>query len=173
MYISTVKYLDIANGLGIRTSVFVSGCTHYCKGCFNKQAWDFYHGTEYTMQMQEEILESLEADYIAGLSLLGGEPMELVNQEGLILLLRALKQRFPQKNIWCYTGYTYPTDFLPGGRAYGTFTKEMLDFIDVLVDGEFVEELYDISLKFRGSSNQRVIDVKKSQKAGKIILLAL
>lgn len=173
MNYAMIKYCDIANGLGIRTSLFVSGCTHRCRGCFNKEAWDFHIGEEFSEEVEESILKSLEPDYITGLSLLGGEPMEPVNQRGLIFFLRKLKLRFPKKNIWCYTGYTYPTDFEKESGAYCEFTEEILSYIDVLVDGKFVEELYDIGLKFRGSANQRLIDLKKSIHQEKIVLLQL
>ena len=160
MKYSDIKYYDIANGLGVRTSLFVSGCTHRCKGCFNEITWDFNYGKEFTEDTIEEILKSIEPKYVRGLSLLGGEPMELSNQRALLPLLRQFKEQFPQKDIWCYTGYTYETDLLdPDGRARCEVTDEFLSYVDILVDGEFNQDLYDISLKFRGSRNQRVLQI--------------
>ena len=161
MNYGTVKTTDIANGLGVRTSLFVSGCTHACKGCFNKIAWDFNYGKPFTSETINEILTATAPAHIAGLTLLGGEPMEPANQRALLPLLREFKARFPRKNIWCYSGYTYETDLLAAdGKAHCEVTDEMLSLIDVLVDGEFVQELKDITLKFRGSRNQRIIDLK-------------
>ena len=168
MNYSNIKYFDIANGTGVRTSLFVSGCTHRCKGCFNEVAWDFNAGIIFNKEIEDEIIKSLEPTYISGLSLLGGEPLEIVNQRGLINLLRRVKKEFPDKNIWCYTGYTYDTDLMEGGTAFCECTKEILGLIDILVDGEFVADLYDISLRFRGSSNQRIIDLRKTEKTGSI-----
>ncbi len=168
MNYSNIKYFDIANGTGVRTSLFVSGCTHRCKGCFNEVAWDFNAGSIFNKEIEDEIIKSLEPTYISGLSLLGGEPLEIVNQRGLINLLRRVKKKFPDKNIWCYTGYTYDTDLMEGGTAFCECTKEILGLIDILVDGEFVADLYDISLRFRGSSNQRIIDLRKTEKTGSI-----
>ena len=161
MKYARIKYCDVANGIGVRTSLFVSGCTHRCEGCFNEEAWDFNFGMEFDETVEESILESVAPDYISGLSLLGGEPMETVNQAALINLLRKFKDRYPDKSIWCYTGYTYKDDFVPGARAYADVTDEFLSLVDVLVDGEFVLSKLDIRLKFRGSSNQRLIDLKK------------
>lgn len=153
MKYATIKYYDIANGLGVRTSLFVSGCTHRCKGCFNQEAWDFDYGEEFTEETAEEILRSCGPGYISGLSLLGGEPMEPVNQRGLLPLARKFKERYPDKNIWCYTGYTYETDLLAtDGRARCEATDELLGYIDILVDGEFDQSKYDISLRFRGAA---------------------
>lgn len=160
MRYANIKYYDIANGLGVRTSLFVSGCTHRCRGCFNREAWDFDYGKEFTQETEEEILRSCQPSYISGLSLLGGEPMEPVNQRGLLSLVRNFKERYPGKNIWCYTGYTYETDLLhPKGRARCEVTDGLLDCIDILVDGEFQQSQYDISLKFRGSRNQRILKI--------------
>ena len=158
MNYAEIKKRDIANGTGVRVSLFVSGCTHRCKGCFNEVAWDFNYGKRFDKDTWELIFSYLEPDYIAGLSLLGGEPFEIQNQKALTPFLREYKRRFPNKNLWCYTGYTLDKDLVPGAAAYSQHTEEMLSYIDVLVDGEFVEELYDISLKFRGSSNQRIIE---------------
>ena len=168
-----IKYKDIANGTGVRTVLFVSGCTHHCRGCFQPDTWDFDYGQEFTDETVEEIVESLEPDYIEGLTLLGGEPMERVNQEGLLPLIKRVRERYgDRKNIWCYSGYTYDTEILPvDGRAHFDTTYEMLSLMDVLVDGEFHLDEKDITLRFRGSRNQRVIDLKKSMAAGETVLL--
>lgn len=166
MKYANIKYYDIANGAGVRTSLFVSGCTHRCKNCFNEIAWDFDYGEEFTEETIRTLLDSCSPGYIAGLSLLGGEPMEPPNQRALLPLLKQFKARYPGKNIWCYTGYTYERDLLSrDGRAHCEVTDELLSYLDVLVDGEFVQELYDISLKFRGSSNQRILQLKKDGSA--------
>lgn len=162
MKYANIKYYDIANGLGVRTSLFVSGCTHRCKGCFNEEAWDFHYGEDFTDEIIEKLLDSCKPGYIAGLSLLGGEPMEPANQRALLKLLRRFKELYPNKNIWCFSGYTYESDILdPQGRAHCEVTDELLSYIDILVDGEFDQDLYDISLKFRGSSNQRILQIHK------------
>lgn len=157
MNYGTIKKCDIANGLGVRVSLFVSGCRHHCKGCFNPETWDFNYGKPYTEEVEMEILNLLDSKYITGFSLLGGEPFEPENQVVLVSLLKKIKEKFPEKDIWCYTGYLYDVDLIEGGKAFTDVTKEMLSYIDTLVDGEFVEELKDITLKFRGSSNQRII----------------
>ena len=165
-----IKKVDIANGTGVRVSLFVSGCTHHCKGCFNPDTWNFNFGKEYTKETEDSIIEALTPDYIEGLSLLGGEPFEPQNQPTLVGLLKRIESELPNKNIWCYTGYLF--EELSGqkeSRAFTDITLEMLSMIDVLVDGEFVENLKDISLKFRGSSNQRIIDIKESLKSNTII----
>ena len=174
MHYSTIKKFDIADGLGVRVSIFVSGCTHHCKGCFNQVTWPFDYGDEYTLDVENEILEACNHDYIEGLTLLGGEPFEIVNQKGLISLVRRFKQLYPNKNIWAYSGYLFDQEILPSnGKAHCEVTDEILSYIDVLVDGEFKLELKDISLKFRGSSNQRIIDVKKSLEKNEVIILDL
>lgn len=170
MNFATIKKYDVANGPGVRVSLFVSGCGHRCKGCFNAEAWDFAYGSPYTAATEEEILSALSKSYIAGLSLLGGEPFDPRNQETVYGLLKKVKERFPQKDVWCYTGYTLETDLQEGGAAFTPFTKDMLARIDVLVDGEFVEALKDIKLRFRGSSNQRIIDLKRTRESGGIKL---
>lgn len=157
-----IKKVDIANGTGVRVSLFVSGCTHHCKGCFNPETWNFDFGNKYTEETEQSIIDALTPSYIEGLSLLGGEPFEPQNQPTLIGLLKRIRKELPTKNVWCYSGYTF--EELSGkkeSRAFTENTLEMLSLIDVLVDGEFVEELKDISLKFRGSSNQRIINVKE------------
>lgn len=170
MNYATIKKRDIANGVGVRVSLFVSGCTHHCKNCFNKETWDFSYGEKFTEETEQLILDYLAPDFVNGLSLLGGEPFEVQNQEALTKLLRKVKTLYPQKNVWCYTGYLFDEHLLKNSRARGEFTDEMLSYIDVLVDGPYVEELKDISLQFRGSSNQRVIDVKRSLSSSTIIL---
>ena len=170
MNYAVIKNCDIANGFGVRVSLFVSGCTHHCKDCFNPETWNFNYGTPYTKETEDYIIQLLKADYIKGITLLGGEPMEEVNQKELVNLLRSIKTELPNKDIWCYTGYTYDTDLKQGGKAYYQYTDEILSYLDVLVDGEFKTDLKNLSLKFRGSSNQRVIDVKKSLKENKVVL---
>lgn len=170
MYYGEIKKCDIANGEGVRVSLFVSGCTHHCPGCFNQDTWDFNYGKVYTDKTEQEILDALSPGYINGLSLLGGEPFEPQNQQVLVQLLRKVKEQYPQKTIWCYSGYLFDRELLNESRARCEYTDEMLSMIDILVDGRFVEELKDIRLVFRGSSNQRIIDVKKSLENGEVIL---
>ena len=165
-----IKNYDIANGEGVRVSLFVSGCTHHCKNCFNPETWSFEYGKPFTKETEDYIIECLSPDYIDGLSLLGGEPFEPQNQEVLLPFLRKVKNELPNKSIWCYTGYLFDRELLSESRARCEFTDEMLSLIDVLVDGEFVQDLYDISLAFRGSSNQRIIDVQKSLETGEVKL---
>ena len=167
MNYAVIKKNDIANGVGVRVSLFVSGCRHHCKNCFNKEAWDFNYGQPYTEKVQDEIMQALDHDYVDGLSFLGGEPFEKENVPTLITLAKEFKERFPQKNLWCYTGFDFEAELV--GRDEDTMT--LLSYIDVLVDGRFVEELKDLSLLFRGSSNQKIIDVKASLKEGKTVLL--
>ncbi len=169
MNYATIKKYDIANGTGVRVSLFVSGCTHHCKKCFNSEAWDFKYGNEFTEEVLEEVLEALGKSYIKGLSLLGGEPFELVNQEGILPLIKEMKKRYPNKDIWAYSGYLFDEYLLPLSKKNDT-TRQILENIDVLVDGKFVEELKSPKLLFRGSSNQRIIDVRKSLKEGKVVL---
>jgi len=158
-----IKNCDIANGPGVRVSLFVSGCRHHCEGCFNPQTWGFSYGNRFTDETKENIMNLLKPDYVRGFSLLGGEPFEPENQQVLAPFLKEIVERYPNKDIWCYSGYTFDVDMVPGGSIYTEYTNQMLDCIDVLVDGEFVLAKKDITLKFRGSSNQRVIDVKKSR----------
>ncbi len=159
-----IKKTDVANGPGVRVSLFVSGCTHHCKGCFNSETWDFSYGQEFTADIQEELLELLRPEHIAGLTILGGEPFEPSNQRGLLPFLRKVKERYPKKSIWCYTGYLLERDLWNKSSARCGATDEMLSLIDVLVDGEFIQEQKNIALKFRGSENQRLIDVPQSRK---------
>lgn len=158
-----IKKYDIANGHGIRVSLFVSGCTHHCKNCFNQATWDFNYGKPFTKETEEEILKALKPDYITGLTLIGGEPMEAQNQKALLPFVKMVREAFPNKDIWCYTGYVYE-ELLKESRARCEVTDELLSFIDVLVDGPYIEAKRNISLKFRGSENQRIIDLNKSSK---------
>ena len=169
MNYGNIKECDIANGPGVRVSLFVSGCRHHCKGCFNEETWNFNYGQPYTEETEAEILNSLNSDFIQGFSLLGGEPFEPENQRVLLPFLKKVRERFPKKNIWCYTGYLFDKELLGESRARCECTDEMLSLIDVLVDGEFVQELYSVALAFRGSENQRIIDVKKSLETGEIV----
>ncbi|MCR5675101.1 MAG: anaerobic ribonucleoside-triphosphate reductase activating protein [Lachnospiraceae bacterium] len=170
MNVAEIKYNDIANGLGVRTSLFVSGCTHCCKGCFNEIAWDFAYGEPFSDEIADRLIEATRPGYIRGLSLLGGEPMEPVNQEALLPFLQRFHAQLPDKDIWCYTGYTLETDLLAAdGRARCASTDGMLALIDVLVDGEFVLEQKSLMLKFRGSANQRLIDLKATLAAGSVV----
>lgn len=170
MNFGEIKNCDIANGLGCRVSLFVSGCTHHCKGCFNAQTWDFNFGEKFTEKTENYILDLLKPSYIRGLSLLGGEPFEPENQKVLYPFLKKVKNLFPDKTVWCYSGYLF--EEIVGekkARCTTDISKEMLSLIDVLVDGRFIESQKDIRLKFRGSSNQRIIDVQNSLKDGKIV----
>ena len=160
MNYSAIRTCDIADGPGVRVSLFVSGCTHCCKGCFNESTWDFAAGEPFTEETEKRILEASAPPHIAGLTLLGGEPFEPLNQEGLVPFLRKWRAAFPQKVVWCYTGCVLETQLLAPSRWRTPFTDEMLSLIDVLVDGPFVESLKDISLLFRGSSNQRILDLR-------------
>ena len=169
MNYADIKIADVANGKGVRVSLFVSGCNHHCKGCFNPQAWDFNYGKEFTEEDEEKVMEDLDHSYVAGLSLLGGEPLEHQNQKGLLPLLKKVKERFPEKNIWCYTGYKFDSDIVTNMFENWPETKELMSYIDVLVDGKFEEDKKDLNLKFRGSANQRIIDVQKSLKVHKVI----
>lgn len=171
MNYSVIKNCDIANGEGVRVSLFVSGCRNHCKDCFQKETWDFNFGRKFTLDTQNEILSLLKPDYIKGLTILGGEPFEPENQKGLIELLKSVKSAYPNKDVWCFTGFILDKEIWGGSRASTKEVDELLSYIDVLVDGRFDINLKDLSLKFRGSSNQRIIDVKKSIKNKEIILL--
>ena len=168
MHFASIKNCDIANGVGVRISLFVSGCTHHCHNCFNQEAWDFNYGQQFTKTQEDQIIDLLKPDYIAGLSLLGGEPMEDLNQKGLLPFVKRVKEIYPNKTIWCYSGYTY--EYLLEKSKTQEYTKELLSLIDVLFDGKYVEELHDLSLRFRGSSNQRIIDVPKTLQQNQIVL---
>ena len=170
MNYATIKKNDIANGTGVRVSLFVSGCRHRCKGCFNRDAWSFSYGSLFTDEVAGEVLDAADHSYIEGLSLLGGEPFEPENQEPLADLVGQFKQRFPQKSVWCYSGFTFE-EIVEGKAGDPAVAMKLLRQIDVLVDGKFEEELKDLSLIFRGSSNQRIIYVKASLDAGEVCLL--
>ncbi|MCH5252607.1 MAG: anaerobic ribonucleoside-triphosphate reductase activating protein [Lachnospiraceae bacterium] len=169
MNYADIKQYDVANGTGIRVSVFVSGCTHHCKECFNKEAWDFHYGKPFTKKEIEDVISYLEPDYVAGLSLLGGEPLEPENQEGLLPLLRKVHETYPEKSVWCYTGYLFDKDIIGRMCKESEIAKELLSYIDILVDGEFIAEKKNLKVNFRGSDNQRIIDVKKSLAAGEVV----
>ena len=163
MNYGNIKECDIADGPGVRVSLFVSGCRHHCKGCFNKETWDFDYGMPYTKETEDEIIRLLAPSYIQGITLLGGEPFEPENQKELAGLLKRVRETYPDKDIWCYTGYLYDVDLSKGGKVYTEVTEEMLSYIDVLVDGEFIEEEKDVTLVFRGSRNQRIIELGKEE----------
>ena len=171
MHYANIKTCDIANGPGVRTSLFVSGCTHRCPGCFNEIAWDFTYGDLFTPETEKFIMDSVAPAYVKGITLLGGEPMEPENQHGLLLFLRTFRSLCPGKSIWCYSGYTWEqlTGAKPG-RCRCEVTDDMLALVDVLVDGPFIQAEHDITLRFRGSRNQRIIDVKKSMEKGEVVL---
>lgn len=169
MNYAEIKKYDVANGVGVRVSLFVSGCTHHCRECFNKETWDFHYGKPFTEKEIDDIISYMEPDYIEGLTLLGGEPMEPVNQEGLLPLLRRVRATYPQKTVWCYTGYLFDRDIRDRMCKESAVTGELLSYLDVLVDGEFVLERKNLKINFRGSDNQRIIDVKKSLETGGVI----
>ena len=170
MNYATIKNCDIANGPGVRVSLFVSGCTHRCPGCFNEVAWDFNYGEPFTQETIDSILEMLKPAYVRGLTLLGGEPFEPQNQPALLDLLRQIKDKMPQKSIWAFSGYLFDRDILSWQLGPREITEEILSYLDVLVDGPFVEAKKNLSLRFRGSENQRLIDVPASLTAGEIVL---
>ena len=171
MHYGEIKNCDIANGEGVRVSLFVSGCTNHCEHCFQPQTWDFEYGQPFTAETEERLLSLLEPDYIRGLTLLGGEPFEPANQRTLLPFLRRMRERFPSKNLWAFIGFTYEELTTPGSYPHCEVTEEMLSIVDVLVDGRFVEALKDISLRFRGSSNQRLIDLNATRRAGQLCFL--
>lgn len=170
MNYADIKTNDVANGVGIRVSLFVSGCTHHCKNCFNPETWDFNYGKTFTDTEADFIIESCKPPHIAGLTLLGGEPLEFINQQGILPLLKRFKETYPGKTIWCYTGYDFEEDIIGKMMRQWDFTPSLMSYLDILVDGEFVEEKKDLGLRFRGSSNQRIIDVQKSLAENKVVL---
>ena len=170
MNYATIKNCDIANGPGVRVSLFVSGCTHRCPGCFNEVAWDFDYGEPFTQETIDAILKMLEPAHIKGLTLLGGEPFEPRNQEPIVALLRQIKDKYPDKSVWAFSGYLFDRDILSGRLGQWEITREYLSYLDVLVDGPFVLEKKDLNLRFRGSANQRIIDVPASLAAGEVVL---
>ncbi|MBQ9119417.1 MAG: anaerobic ribonucleoside-triphosphate reductase activating protein [Lachnospiraceae bacterium] len=169
MNYADIKQYDVANGPGVRVSLFVSGCTRHCKGCFNKETWDFQYGTPFTEETIERIIEYLAPDYVRGLTLLGGEPFEHSNQAGLLPLLRRVREMYPTKDIWCFSGYLFDEDIVGRMLVEWEETKEFLSYLDILVDGRFVEELKNVNLRFKGSANQRTIRVQESLAAGTIV----
>ena len=171
MNYADIKTVDIQDGTGIRVSIYVSGCHFHCKGCHNKEAWDFNYGKKFDETTINYIINAMDHEYISGLSILGGEPMELTNQQALVGLVKKIKEIYPQKTIWCYTGYKFKEDLLEKMYKEYSYTKELLNNIDIIVDGEFIEEKKLVDLKFRGSTNQKKIDVKASLKTGRIVEL--
>ena len=169
MNYADIKKIDVANGEGVRVSLFVSGCNHHCKGCFNQCAWDFNYGKKFTEKEEQQIIDYMNHDYISGLSLLGGEPLEPKNQEGLLPLVKKVKEKFPNKDIWCYTGFDFEKDVVEKMAKNNETTRELLKYIDIIVDGKFEEDKKDLKLQFRGSSNQKIVDVKKSLQTGQIV----
>lgn len=170
MHYGNIKNYDIADGEGVRVTLFCSGCTNRCEGCFQPETWDFCYGKEYTKETEDQLIQMLTNSNIQGLTLLGGDPFEPSNQRTLITLLRRVKQELPTKDVWAYTGFVYEQDLLEGQRKHTEVTDEMLSYIDVLVDGPFVIDEKDISLYFRGSTNQRVIDMPKTLKSGNVVI---
>lgn len=174
MHFGSIKKNDIANGEGVRVSLFVSGCRNKCKNCFNPETWNFKYGKEFTKEVEDEIIEALKPNWINGLTILGGEPFEPENQKDLVSFIRRVRSEFPNKSIWMYSGYLFDRDIHnPDGCVHTSVSDEILSNIDVLVDGKFVEELKNLSLKFRGSSNQRIILVKESLEDEKVVLSQL
>lgn len=170
MNYGAIKNCDIANGEGVRVSLFVSGCRNHCPGCFQPETWDFDYGKPYDEAMEQRIMDELKKPYYRGLTLLGGEPFEPSNQRELVKLIRRVRKELPAKDIWMYTGFTYEDELAPGGTKHTEVTDEILKSIDVLVDGRFVLEKKNLALRFRGSENQRIIDMKKTRAAGKVML---
>ena len=170
MNYATIKSRDIANGPGVRVSLFVSGCTHRCPGCFNEEAWDFNFGQPFTQEVIDRILEDLSPSFVKGLTLLGGEPFDPRNQPSIVELLRQVKAKYPEKSIWAFSGYLFDRDILPGKLGDSAVTREYLSYLDVLVDGPFVQAKKNLTLRFRGSENQRLIDVPASLESGTVVL---
>ena len=169
MKYATIKTYDVANGPGVRVSLYVSGCNHHCKGCFNPETWDFNYGKEFTQDTINTLLNAMDKEYIDGITILGGEPLDPVNQKEVANLINQVKQKYPNKSIWCFTGFDFEKEVM--GKMYKTFdtTKQIIDNLDVLVDGKFKEDKKNLSLRFRGSENQRIIDVKKTLNSDQII----
>ncbi len=170
MNYATIKPRDIANGPGVRVSLFVSGCTHRCPGCFNSEAWDFDYGQPFTQATIDEILELLSPAFVKGLTLLGGEPFEPQNQGPIVELLRQIKAKYPEKSIWAFSGYLFDRDILSGRLGDPEITREYVSYLDVLVDGPFIQARKNLTLRFRGSENQRLIDVPASLESGTVVL---
>ncbi len=170
MNYGAIKNVDIADGPGVRVSLFVSGCLNHCPGCFQPQTWDFGYGQPFTKETEDELISLLKPDYIQGITLLGGEPFEPENQRCLLPFLKRLRQECPGKDVWCFSGCVYDTELLTPSRVRCEVTDEMLSLIDVLVDGRFVEKLKNLNLVYRGSENQRLIDLNKTRETGEITL---
>lgn len=170
MNYATIKWYDISNGPGVRVSLYVSGCRNHCKNCFNPETWDFGYGKPFTSEVEDAIIKGMKHDYIKGFTLLGGDPFEPENQKVLAPFLKRLRAVYPDKSFWCFTGYNFETDLLAGKKGDISDVKDMLSCLDVLVDGRFVEELKDLTLRFKGSSNQRTILVQESLKRGEVVL---
>ena len=173
MYVGQILKADTANGVGIRVSVFVSGCTIRCPGCFNAMTWDFCYGKPYTEETEQMIMDELARSYYTGITILGGEPFEPSNQEVIVTLIRRIKKELPEKTIWMYSGYVYDRDLVPGGRRYTPYTDEILDNVDTMVDGPFIQAKKNLLLKFRGSENQRIIDMKATRREERVVLSPL
>lgn len=171
MNYALIKKTDIANGPGVRVSLFVSGCTHHCKECFNQETWDFQYGNLFDDSVMQELLKAIEPSYIAGFSLLGGDPFEKANRNTVLEILKKIKSAFPKKSIWCYTGYDFNNDIMKWLHKEDNTVRDMLTYIDVLVDGEFIAERKNLNLRFRGSDNQKIIDVQQTMNSGQIIEL--
>ena len=169
MYYGMIKKSDVADGPGVRVSLFVSGCRHHCEGCFNAETWDFKYGDVYTAEVEDEILRAMEPSYISGFTFLGGEPMEPENRPFVFSLAKKLREKFPEKTIWLYSGYLFDTEMLEWAKT-DEIVKSLLPLIDVIVDGEFHIKEKNLGLKVRGSENQRLIDVQKSLAEGKVVL---
>ncbi|MBQ4463982.1 MAG: anaerobic ribonucleoside-triphosphate reductase activating protein [Eubacterium sp.] len=169
MNYADIKQYDVANGIGVRVSLFVSGCTHACEGCFNKEAWDFNYGKPFTDKEIDDIISYMSPSYVSGLSLLGGEPMEPQNQEGILPLLRRVHETYPEKTVWMYTGYLFDEDILGRMCKESEISREIISYIDILVDGPFILARKNLKVNFRGSDNQRIIDVKKSLETGEVV----
>jgi len=173
MNYSVIKNCDVANGIGVRVTIFVSGCTNKCKNCFQPETWDFNYGKPFDQEALDGLIEMLKPAYIQGLTLLGGDPMEPRNQEAVLSLVKSVRELCPEKDIWCYSGFTYEKMITEGEYPHTEYTAELLSLLDVLVDGKFVEELKSPTLRFRGSANQRLIDMKKTLEVGEVVLLPL
>lgn len=170
MYYGEIKNCDIANGAGVRVTLFVSGCTNHCEKCFQPQTWDFHYGKPFTSETEEKIIALLEPTYIRGLTLLGGEPFEPENQRVLLPFIKKIRDKYPKKDIWMFSGFTWEELHTDGSYPRCEVTDDILKLIDVLVDGRYVDRLRNISLRFRGSENQRLIDVKKTLETGEVTL---
>ncbi len=170
MNYATIKWYDVSNGPGVRVSLYVSGCRNHCKNCFNPETWDFCYGEPFTREVEDKILNALAPEYIKGFTLLGGDPFEPENAEALVPFMERLRKKYPEKSVWCFTGYDYEADLLTGKKGDIDTNIRLLSTLDVLVDGKFVEELKDLNLLFRGSSNQRIILVRPSLEKDEVVL---